>query len=79
MKLGKGVSELSFAPASDELALSLHWWRHLSQLKQSRKLTFSDMTCRDTAMAKENLLTAMTDMMYWKDVANYISAGDARG
>ena len=46
--------------ASDELVPSFLLWRHPSTLKRSRKLTFPDIISRDTAIAKKDLLTAIT-------------------
>ena len=66
------------ARASDELVSSFLLWRHPSTLKRSRKLTFPDIISRDTAIAKEDLLTAMTDEVFWKGVVNSISAEAAR-
>ena len=66
------------ARTSDELVSSFLLWRHPSTLKRSRKLTFPDIISRDTAIAKEDLLTAMTDRIFWKGVLNSISAEAAR-
>ena len=66
------------ARASDELVSSFVLWRHPSSHKRSRKLTFPDTICRDTSIAKEELLTAMTDRAYWKGLVNSISAEAAR-
>ena len=63
--------------ASDELVISFVLWRHPSSHKRSRKLTFSDIISRDTAIAKENLLTAIADRAYWKGVVNSVSAEEA--
>lgn len=66
------------ARASDELASTFVLWRHPSSHKRSRKLTFPDTISRDTSIAREDLLTAMTDRVYWKGVVNSISAEAAR-
>lgn len=66
------------AGAWDEVVSSFLLWKHSSPLKRSQKLTFPDITRRDTAMAKENLLTAVTDGVCWKGVVNSISAEVAR-
>ena len=66
------------ARASDELVSSFVLWRHPSSHKRSRKLTFPDTICRDTSIAKEDLLVAMSDRVYWKGVVNSISAEAAR-
>ena len=62
------------ARATDELIFSFLLWRHPSSLHRSRKLTFPDTISRDTSIAKEDLLTAMSDRVYWRSVVNSISA-----
>ena len=62
------------ARATDELISSFLLWRHPSSLHRSRKLTFPDPISRDTSIAKEDLLTAMSDRVYWRSVVNSISA-----
>ena len=62
------------ARATDELVSSFVLWRHPSSLHQSRKLTFPDTLSRDTSIAKDDLLTAMTDRVHWRSVVNSISA-----
>ena len=66
------------ARASDELISSVVHWRHPSLHRRSRKLTFPDIISRDTAIPKEDLLTAMTNREYWKGVVNSISAEAAK-
>ena len=66
------------ARASDELISSFVLWKHPSSHRRSRKLTFPDIISRDTAIPKEDLLTAMTDREYWKGVVNSISAEAAK-
>ena len=66
------------ARASDELVSSFVLWRHPSSHRRSRKLTFPDIISRDTAIAKEDMLNAMTDREYWKGVVNSISAEATR-
>ena len=48
--------------------------RHIGGL---RKFTFPDIS-RDTAIPKEELLTAMTDREYWKGIVKSISAEAAK-
>ena len=62
------------ARAIDELVSSFVLWRHPSSLHRSRKLTFPDTLSRDTSIAKDDLLTAMIDRVYWRSVVNSISA-----
>ena len=62
------------ARATDELVSSFVLWHHPSSLHRSRKLTFPDTLSRDTSIAKDDLLTAMTDRVYWRSVVNSISA-----
>ena len=62
------------ARATDELVSSFVLWRHPSSLHRSRKLTFPDTLSRDTSIAKDDHLTAMTDRVYWRSVVNSISA-----
>ena len=62
------------ARATDELVSSFVLWRHPFAHNRSRKLTFPDTICRDTAIAKEDLMSAMADRTYWKSVVNSISA-----
>ena len=66
------------ARATDELVSSFVLWRHPSSENRSRKLTFPDRIRRDTTIPKENLLAAMKDREYWKDVVSSISAEAAR-
>ena len=62
------------ARATDELVSSFVLWHHPSSLHQSRKLSFPDSLSRDTSIAKDDLLMAMTDRVYWGSVVNSISA-----
>ena len=62
------------ARATDELVSSFVLWHHPSSLHRSRKLTFPDTLSRDTSIAKDDLLTVMTDRVYWRSVVNSISA-----
>ena len=64
------------ARATDEHVSSCVLWRHPSSLHRSRKLTFPDTLSRDTSIAKDNLLTAMTDRR--RSEVNSISAEDER-
>ena len=66
------------ARASDELISSFVLLRHPSSHRRSRKPTFPDIISRDTAIPKEDLLTAMTNREYWKGVVNSISAEAAK-
>ena len=61
------------ARATDELVSSFLLWHHPSTLHRSRKLTFPDTLSRDTSIAKDDLLMAMTDRVYWRSVVNSIS------
>ena len=62
------------ARASNELVSSFVLWKHPLSQRRSRKLTFPDTISRDTNISKEDLLTAMTDRVFWKSVVNSISA-----
>ena len=61
------------ARATDELVSPFVLWKHPSSHRRSRKLTFPCTLSRDTSIPKNELMTAMTDRVYWRSVVDSIS------